>query len=102
VLVVVCTLIGSPRLGAFSVAPALVILLARRPRLAAWGAAVLMMGIAGRLVQLEHTRHYLANAAWPSVFERLHQPSLMVVSLVLASALTPSEDAASTPRSSST
>jgi arabinofuranan 3-O-arabinosyltransferase len=95
VLVVVCTLIGSPQLGAFSMAPALVVLLSRRPRLAAWGAAVLMAGIGARLVQLEYTRHYVANAAWPSIFERLHQPSLMVVALVLASALTSGADASS-------
>jgi hypothetical protein len=96
VLVAVCALIGSPKLGAFSLAPAIVVLLSRRPRLAAWGAAVLMAGIGARVVQLEYTRHYVANAAWPSIFERLHQPSLMVVALVLASALTPAVDS-STP-----
>jgi arabinofuranan 3-O-arabinosyltransferase len=96
VLVATSALIGSPRLGLFALAPAAVIVLTRRPRLAAWGAAVLMAGIGARLAQLEHSHHYLANAAWPAVFERLHQPSLLVVALVLASALTSTDDVAET------
>jgi hypothetical protein len=93
VLVAVSTLIGSPKLGAVALVPAGVILLTRRPRLAAWGAAGLMAAIGARVAQLEHSHHYLANAAWPSIFQRLHQPSLLVVALLLASALTSNEDA---------
>ena len=92
-LVIAATLVGSPRTGMFAVVPAVLVLALRRPRLAALAAAALMALLSARIVARQLANRYAANAGWPSFFEDLHRPGMLVVALLLAGAIvtTPGE-----------
>jgi arabinofuranan 3-O-arabinosyltransferase len=86
-LVALTALVASPKTAVFALVPAALVLLSRRPRVAALCGLALMAMLAARIVQRQITGRYVANAAWPSAWERLHRPGLLVVVLLLAAAL---------------
>ena len=94
-LVVSAGLVASPRTGLIAVVPAAVVVLFRRPRLAAVAAAGTMGLLTLTIVARQLANRYSANAAWPGFFEDLHRPGMLVVALLLAGAVvtTPGERA---------
>ena len=86
-VVLLTALVASPRTAVYALAPALLVLVFRRPRLAAVTGVGLMMLLSGRILQRVLQFRPPANAAWPGWFERMHRPGLLVVVLVLCAAL---------------
>jgi len=80
-------LVAAPSTVALAAIPAALVLLLRRVRLAAVVGTGLSLWLGGLVVsrQLEH--RWLADAAWPTRFDDLHRPGMLVVVLLLAGAL---------------
>jgi hypothetical protein len=85
-------LVAAPSTAALAVLPAALIVVFRRPRIAAITGVGLLGLLAARIVQRQLSGRYVANAAWPSAWEKLHRPGLLVVVLLLVSALPAQED----------
>ena len=92
-LVGLTALVVSPATAVFALLPAGLIVAFRRPRLAGVFGVGLMALLAARIVQRQLSGRYMANAAWPGVWEKLHRPGLLVVVLLLVSALPSDADA---------
>lgn len=79
--------IAGPTAALYAVLPALVVVLTRRPRIAVLGSAMLFAVLAAIAVRRQLDLRFLADAAWPSRFEDLHRPGLVVVALLVAGCL---------------
>jgi arabinofuranan 3-O-arabinosyltransferase len=86
-LVGLTALVAAPSTAVVAAIPAVLIVVFRRPRIAAITGVVLLGLLAARIVQRQLSGRYFANAAWPSAWEKLHRPGLLVVVLLLVSAL---------------
>ena len=91
-LVGLTALVAAPSTAAIAAIPAALIVVFRRPRIAAITGVGLLGLLAARIVQRQLSGRYAANAAWPSAWEKLHRPGLLVVVLLLVSALPVQED----------
>ncbi|MBI4936268.1 MAG: DUF3367 domain-containing protein [Actinobacteria bacterium] len=86
-LVALTALVAAPSTALIAAVPAALVVVFRRPRIAAIAGVGLLGLLAARVVQRQLTGRYLANAAWPSAWEKLHRPGVLVVVLLLVSAL---------------
>ncbi|MEI8240317.1 MAG: hypothetical protein WCI22_12955, partial [Actinomycetota bacterium] len=86
-LVAITALIAGPSTALYALVPAAVIVAQRRPRLAGVFGALLMAALGARVLQRQSAGRFLANAAWPGLFDRLHRPGMLVVAMVLVAAL---------------
>ncbi|MFZ4718083.1 MAG: hypothetical protein ACOYMR_01575, partial [Ilumatobacteraceae bacterium] len=80
-------LIAAPRTAVLAMVPALLVVVLRRPRVAALAAVVLMAYLGVQITLRQWASRYLANAAWPGMFADLHRPGMMVVALLLAGSI---------------
>ena len=86
-LVVAAALVIDPRWAVVALVPAAAIVLTRRPRFAAWAAAVLAAALGAGVLLLVRRHRYFPDAAWPGYFERFHRAGLFVVVLLFAATL---------------
>jgi arabinofuranan 3-O-arabinosyltransferase len=86
-IVAVTALIAAPSTALYALVPAVLVVLLRRPRVAAVVAAVLLAALGGRVLQRQLSNRFPANAAWPGFFEKLHRPGMLIVALLLVAAL---------------
>ncbi|MEN9645441.1 MAG: hypothetical protein RL238_2110 [Actinomycetota bacterium] len=86
-VVLLTALVASPRTAVYAVVPALLVVVFRRPRIAALCGVGLMALLSARILQRVVQYRPPANAGWPGWFERMHRPGLLVVVLVLCAAL---------------
>ncbi|MFM7686906.1 MAG: hypothetical protein ACKPDI_13425, partial [Actinomycetota bacterium] len=81
---VVTLLIAGPSAAAAVALPAALVVALRRPRIAAVSAALLFTALAAMAVRRQLSMRFPADAAWPSRFEHLHRPGMVVVALLVA------------------
>ena len=86
-LVVMTGLLVSPVMALVALAPAVAVVVLRRPAIFAISALVLATAIGARITQRQVLDRHLANAGWPGIWEKLHGPGLLVVMLLVAAAL---------------
>ncbi len=97
-LVAFAFLVAGPSTAVIALVPAAVVVVTRRPRLAAVGGVLLMAALAARVLQRQIAGRYAANAGWPGLWEKLHRPGMLVIVLLLASALVGAGDDDPAPR----
>lgn len=85
--VVLTGLIASPASVAAAAVPAALVIVTKRPRVAALAAALLFTGLAAVAVRRQRALRFPADAAWPARFDDLHRPGMVVVALLLAGCL---------------
>ena len=76
--------IAGPASAAGAVVPIALVVAFRRPRLAAVAACLLFTGLVAVAVRRQRSLRFPADAAWPSRFDDLHRPGMVVVALLLA------------------
>jgi arabinofuranan 3-O-arabinosyltransferase len=81
-LVLGSALLIEPRWAVIAIAPAAVVVVTRRPRLAAWASAALAACLGAAVLLLQRRHRYFPDAAWPGHFEHLHHAGLFVVVLL--------------------
>jgi len=86
-VVLLTALVAAPSTALYAVVPAVLVLVFRRPRIAAVAGVALMVLLSGRILQRVLQYRPPANAGWPGWFERMHRPGVLVVVLVLCAAL---------------
>ncbi len=86
-LVGVTGLFVSPSMALVALAPAAVIVVLRRPALAGLGALLLAAVIGARITQRQILGRQPANAGWPALWDKLHGPGLLVVTLLVTATL---------------
>ena len=91
-LLAITAVVSSTQTTALAVVPAIIVVVTRRPRLAAVVGVVLMAALSARIVQRQLAARLFANAAWPGFWEKLHWPAMLVVVLLLVSALSTRRD----------
>jgi arabinofuranan 3-O-arabinosyltransferase len=97
-LVLLTALVAAPRTALLAVVPAVLVVVFRRPRIAALAGVGLMALLSARILQRVLQFRPPANAGWPGWFERMHRPGLLVVVLVLCAALSDRDgDATASP-----
>ena len=87
VLVGLTGLLVSPQMAAVSLVPALAMIAFRRPAIAGATALLLVVVIGARITQRQLAERFVANAGWPGLWEKLHGPGLLVVTLLVAASL---------------
>lgn len=87
VLVALTALVVSPEMALVALLPAAAIVITRRLAVAGAAALLVVAAIGARMVQRQLAGRYPANAAWPGIWEKLHGPGLLVVTLLLTAAL---------------
>lgn len=87
VLVGLTGLLVSPQMAAVSLVPALAMIAFRRPAIAGATALLLVVAIGARITQRQLAERFVANAGWPGLWEKLHGPGLLVVTLLVAASL---------------
>lgn len=87
VLVALTALVVSPEMALVALVPAAVIVLTRRLAVAGTAALLIVAAIGARMVQRQLAGRYPANAAWPGIWEKLHGPGLLVVTLLVTATL---------------
>ena len=80
-------LLVSPVMALVALAPAVAVVVLRRPAIFAISALVLATAIGARITQRQVLDRHPANAGWPGIWEKLHGPGLLVVMLLVAAAL---------------
>ena len=86
-LVGLTALLVSPSMALVALVPAVALVVLRRPALAGIGALLLAGAIGARITQRQILGRYSANAGWPGLWDRLHGPGLLVVTLLVAATL---------------
>ena len=86
-LVGLTALLVSPSMALVALVPAVVIVVLRRPALAGVGALLLAAAIGARITQRQLAERFAANAGWPGVWNKLHGPGLLVVTLLVVATL---------------
>src|SRR4029078_5446281 len=87
VMIVLALLTISPLYAALAAVIGVVVIVARRPSIAALGALGLMLSLGGLIVRRELRYRLVANPSWPAAFDDLHRLGLLVVVLLLAATL---------------
>ncbi len=80
-------LLISPAMAVAALVPAAAIVALRRPALAGVGALLLAAAIGARITQRQILERHPANAGWPGLWDKLHGPGLLVVTLLVAATL---------------
>jgi arabinofuranan 3-O-arabinosyltransferase len=91
-VVLLTALVAAPSTALYALAPAVLVVVFRRPRIAAAAAAALTAFLAARVVRIQLANRYPANAAWPGFFEKLHRPGMLVVVLLLVAVVADRDD----------
>ena len=86
-LVGLTALLVSPSMAVVALAPAAAIVVLRRPAIAGAGALLLVAAIGARITQRQLLGRYSANAGWPGLWDKLHGPGLLVVTLLVTATL---------------
>ena len=86
-LVTITGVLVSPEMAVLALAPAAAITVLRRPVIAGASAVALVAVIGARITQRQVAGRFPANAAWPGLWEKLHGPGLLVVTLLVAATL---------------
>jgi len=77
----------SPSMALVALVPAMAIVVLRRPVIAGVAALLLAGAIGARIAQRQLAERFAANAGWPGLWERLHGPGLLVVTLLVSASL---------------
>ena len=86
-LVLAAALVVRPHWAVIALVPAALVVVTRRPRLAAWAAAALAAALGAGVLLTQRHHRYFPDAAWPGYFEQFHQAGLFVVVLLFAATL---------------
>jgi arabinofuranan 3-O-arabinosyltransferase len=86
-LVVAAALVVRPHWAVIALVPAALVVVTRRPRLAAWAAAALAAALGAGVLMTQRHHRYFPDAAWPGYFEGFHEAGLFVVVLLFAATL---------------
>ncbi len=80
-------LLVSPSMALVALVPAVAVVVLRRPAIAGVAALLLAAAIGARITQRQIVGRYAANAGWPGLWDKLHGPGLLVVTLLVAATL---------------
>ena len=89
-------LLISPQIALVALVPAAAMVALRRPAIGGGAALLLVAAIGARITQRQLTERFAANAGWPGIWEKLHGPGLLVVTLLVSASLLDRPTATST------
>jgi hypothetical protein len=86
-MVLLALLVISPLYAVLAAVIGAVVVVLRRPSIAAMTSLALIIGLGGLIVRRQLRYRLVANPAWPAAFDDLHRLGLLVVVLLLAATI---------------